>query len=80
MKIQNTDVHAAIENVSNDTTPDIRDVDAARELGATNIYLESNTILEPAINLYHKLGFQKITGQVSPYERTNIHMVLDLAD
>jgi len=24
--------------------------------------LESNTILEPAINLYYKLGFQKVGG------------------
>lgn len=55
-------------------------VDTARELGAANIYLESNTVLKPAINLYYKLGFQKITGQASPYKRTNIHMVLDLVD
>ncbi|HUH47714.1 MAG TPA: GNAT family N-acetyltransferase [Arenibacter sp.] len=53
-------------------------VNTARELGGTNIYLESNTILKPAIGLYYKLGFQKLAGQVSPYKRTNIHMVLDL--
>ncbi len=53
-------------------------VDKARELGAEKIYLESNTILEPAIALYRKLGFQKISGKPSPYERSNIQMALDI--
>lgn len=48
----------------------------ARELGAKTIYLESNTVLEPAIKLYQKLGFQKVVGQPSPYERCNIQMEL----
>lgn len=51
---------------------------AAKESGASKIYLESNTILKPAINLYYKLGFQKITGRRSPYKRVNIQMELDL--
>lgn len=46
----------------------------ARELGATSVFLESNTKLKPAITLYHKLGFQKIVGPPSPYERANIQM------
>ena len=46
----------------------------ARALGATKLYLESNTILKPAIQLYHKLGFKKVTGIPSPYERCNIQM------
>jgi DNA-binding MarR family transcriptional regulator/GNAT superfamily N-acetyltransferase len=50
----------------------------ARALGASNIYLESNTILKPAINLYQKLGFKKIVGITSPYERCNIQMELKL--
>jgi DNA-binding MarR family transcriptional regulator/N-acetylglutamate synthase-like GNAT family acetyltransferase len=50
----------------------------ARELGAKKIYLESNTILKPAINLYHKLGFKKVTGIPSPYERCNIQMILEV--
>nr|WP_249665308.1 bifunctional helix-turn-helix transcriptional regulator/GNAT family N-acetyltransferase [Mucilaginibacter sp. Bleaf8] len=50
----------------------------ARELKAKRVYLESNTILKPAINLYHKLGFKKITGVPSPYERCNIQMELML--
>jgi N-acetylglutamate synthase-like GNAT family acetyltransferase len=50
----------------------------AKEAGAKRLYLESNTKLEPAINLYHKLGFKKITGDPSPYERCNIQMELIL--
>ncbi len=49
-------------------------LEKARSLGATKIYLESNTILKPAINLYYKLGFEKIIGHPSPYERCNIQM------
>jgi DNA-binding MarR family transcriptional regulator/GNAT superfamily N-acetyltransferase len=49
-------------------------LDKARSLGATKIYLESNTILKPAINLYHKLGFERVVGHPSPYERCNIQM------
>lgn len=53
-------------------------INAAKELGASKIFLESNTILEPAINLYYKLGFEKIFGQTSPYKRCNIQMELDV--
>ena len=49
-----------------------------RELGGKTIFLESNTILEPAIALYQKLGFRKITGKTSIYERCNIQMELRL--
>ncbi|MBG8553774.1 bifunctional helix-turn-helix transcriptional regulator/GNAT family N-acetyltransferase [Hymenobacter guriensis] len=52
----------------------------ARMLGARRLYLESNTKLKPAIQLYHKLGFQKtVAGQPSPYERCNIQMELLLS-
>lgn len=50
----------------------------ARALGLRRIYLESNTMLKPAVNLYYKLGFQRITGHPSPYERCNIQMELIL--
>lgn len=50
----------------------------ARELGALSVYLESNTKLTPAINLYHKLGFKKVVGPPSPYERSNIQMRVEL--
>ncbi len=49
-------------------------IEKAREMGAKKIYLESNTVLTPAINLYHKLGFQKVSGRPTPYSRCNIQM------
>ncbi len=51
-------------------------IDSAKASGASKIYLESNTILKPAINLYHKLGFQKVVGHSTPYKRCNIQMEL----
>lgn len=53
-------------------------INATKQMGVTKIYLESNTILKPAINLYYKLGFQKIAGHPTPYKRCNIQMELIL--
>lgn len=53
-------------------------IEKSRLLKASNIYLESNTILKPAISLYEKLGFKKIVGHNTPYERCNIQMELKL--
>ncbi|KAA9345712.1 bifunctional helix-turn-helix transcriptional regulator/GNAT family N-acetyltransferase [Adhaeribacter soli] len=53
-------------------------IEKAKALGAKKLFLESNTKLVPAINLYHKLGFKKIVGKPSPYERSNIQMELVL--
>ena len=52
----------------------------AKELGADKVYLESNTILTPALSLYQKLGFQRLTvdAKASPYERCNVKMELVL--
>jgi N-acetylglutamate synthase-like GNAT family acetyltransferase len=55
-------------------------IDKARQLGAKSIFLESNTVLTPAMRLYQKLGFQKIVGQPSPYDRCNIQMELKLTE
>lgn len=48
----------------------------AREMGAQRVYLESNTILTPAISLYRKLGFTELSEDdgASPYSRCNIQM------
>jgi DNA-binding MarR family transcriptional regulator len=51
-------------------------IEKAKTLGAAKLYLESNTLLKPAINLYHKLGFEKVAGRATPYERCNIQMEL----
>jgi DNA-binding MarR family transcriptional regulator/GNAT superfamily N-acetyltransferase len=54
-------------------------IEKAKSLGASKLYIESNTILKPAISLYYKLGFKKILRKhPSPYERCNIQMELDL--
>lgn len=53
-------------------------LEEARKQGQKKLYLESNTILRPAIALYEKLGFQKIEGRETPYERCNIQMEVDL--
>jgi DNA-binding MarR family transcriptional regulator/predicted GNAT family N-acyltransferase len=50
----------------------------AKALKADSVYLESNTILEPAIRLYQKLGFKKVNGRATPYKRCNIQMELVL--
>lgn len=53
-------------------------IDEARRRGARRLYLESNTVLEPAINLYRKLGFSRTQQTPSPYARCNIQMELML--
>ncbi len=50
----------------------------SKELGAQWLYLESNTKLVPAINLYYKLGFERVYGRPTPYERCNIQMEVKL--
>ena len=53
-------------------------VNKAKSLGAKNIYIESNTRLQPAIQLYRKLGFMEIEGIQTPYVRCDIQMELQL--
>jgi GNAT superfamily N-acetyltransferase len=53
-------------------------ISAARSLGAEKIFLESNTVLQPAISLYRKMGFTEVTGMPTPYTRCNIQMELVL--
>ncbi len=56
----------------------IRVIEKAKELNARNVFIESNTILVPAINLYKKLGFKEVIGPPSPFERSNIQLELIL--
>lgn len=51
----------------------------AGELGFRRVYLETNTVLEPANRLYEKLGFRDIPADrvvLSDYARTNRYMEL----
>jgi ribosomal protein S18 acetylase RimI-like enzyme len=51
----------------------------ARVREARRIFLESNTVLVPAIELYRKHGFRTTRlGPGDEYERSNIEMTLDL--
>lgn len=52
----------------------------AKSLGCKKLYLESNRILKPALQLYQKLGFTEMVGASSPYERSDIQMELVLED
>jgi len=53
-------------------------IERAKNLGAKRLYLESNSALIPAINLYKKLGFKQMSGASSPYQRCDVHMELHL--
>lgn len=54
-------------------------IDWARAKGASEIQILSNTVLEPAIQLYKKHGFQTVhLGPHPDYQRCNIEMVLKL--
>jgi len=48
----------------------------ARTMGARRVYLESNTVLAPALALYRRLGFTEVltSTTASPYARCNIRM------
>ena len=50
----------------------------ARKSGDRKIFLESNTLLKPAINLYRKLGFKELEEYHPAYERGDIQMELTL--
>ena len=50
----------------------------ARELGAHQVELLSNSHLTPALALYEKLGFRHVPVPPTAYQRTDVKMVLDL--
>lgn len=52
-------------------------IEKARESGAESIFLETNSILVPAIRLYEKLGFKHMPVSDSAYERCDIQMLLE---
>ena len=54
-------------------------INKAKELGATRVFLDSNTLLLPAIGLYRKLGFKELAEpHDSVYERVDIQMELEI--
>jgi len=53
-------------------------LEKAKELGGKVVYLETNSVLTPAINLYKKLGFLEVGGNDSPYARCDVQMEITL--
>lgn len=53
-------------------------IDKARKTGARKLFLESNTVLRPAISLYRKLGFRELKEYHPAYVRGDIQMELIL--
>lgn len=49
-------------------------IEAAKYLGGTSIFLETNDVLKPALKLYEKLGFQEMVDTPSPYARCNVQL------
>ena len=56
--------------------------ESGRRLGADRLWLESNTVLGPAIELYRACGWKELSDEEctpSPYARCNIQMEKQLA-
>ncbi len=53
-------------------------IDKAREMGGKRLFLESNTLLKPAIHIYLKLGFRELPELHPAYARGDIQMELKL--
>jgi N-acetylglutamate synthase-like GNAT family acetyltransferase/DNA-binding MarR family transcriptional regulator len=53
-------------------------IEEARKLGAKQLFLETNSVLTPAIELYKKCGFHKVSLGPSPYERADVQMIMTL--
>ena len=53
-------------------------VERAKLMGLKRLYLESNSVLKPAVSLYEKIGFKNIKGASSPYARCDVQMELQL--
>ena len=44
------------------------------ELGATRLYLETNSGLAPALGLYRAMGFKDLAPTDTPYVRADVFM------
>jgi GNAT superfamily N-acetyltransferase len=55
-------------------------IDFVKRMGGKLIWIESNTILTPAITLYKKLGFIAAPLRPTPFARCNIFMELAIGN
>jgi N-acetylglutamate synthase-like GNAT family acetyltransferase/DNA-binding MarR family transcriptional regulator len=53
-------------------------IEEARKMGVKQLFLETNSVLTPAIELYKKCGFHKVSLGPSPYERADVQMIMEL--
>ncbi|MDZ4376429.1 MAG: GNAT family N-acetyltransferase [Phenylobacterium sp.] len=51
-----------------------RCIDAGAEMGATRLYLETNSTLGPALGLYRAVGFMDLAPTATPYARADVFM------
>jgi putative acetyltransferase len=51
-----------------------RCIEAGAELGATRLYLETNSGLAPALGLYRAMGFKDLAPTETPYVRADVFM------
>lgn len=51
-----------------------RCIDVGAELGATRLYLETNSTLAPALGLYRAMGFRDLPPAKTPYARADVFM------
>lgn len=57
-------------------------IQTAREMGASNVWIESNRTLDAALTLYRSVGFKELQPDntlQTPYQRCDIQMELDLS-
>lgn len=53
-------------------------IERGRAIGATRLYLETNSSLGPALGLYRASGFVDLPGQDTPYARADVFMEMPL--
>ncbi|HET6971530.1 MAG TPA: GNAT family N-acetyltransferase [Phenylobacterium sp.] len=51
-----------------------RCIEAGAEMGATRLYLETNSSLGPALGLYRAVGFRDLAPADTPYARADVFM------
>lgn len=51
-----------------------RCIDAGAEMGASRLYLETNSSLGPALGLYRAMGFRDLAPVETPYARADVFM------
>lgn len=53
-------------------------IEKAKQLNTKRLYLETNSGLTPALNLYKKLGFNQVEVPKTPYQRADVAMEMIL--